>query len=500
MVTGVKVWIVSFCIMVNVGMEIDVLFKNGRVIDPETHMDAILDVAVQNDKIVFIGSVEGDNNNRTFSVSETIDISNYVLVPGFIDIHSHHQTEEGNRLQARDGVTTSMELEFGTFPVSEWYSKRQKKGSLLNYGVSTGHIMIRMTMRGIPGHQPFIDSVKLPKGDWSEKRFDEQEMNQMLKMFEDGLNAGSLGIGLGIEYVKDGATLQEIEKIFQMAQKYDTIIFVHVRESGEIHSFLEVIRNSKKYSVNSHIMHVASSSADKMVDTLKLIHSAIDDGVGITTEVYPYCASSTFIESKVYDKGWQHREGITYSNITWVQTGEKLTERTFEKYRKTGGIIMVHFMKDKYIDLAIKDLDIIIASDGIPFMDGKGHPRGSGTFSRILSHYVRKRELISLPEAIRKMSYLPAKLLGKISDDFKLKGRIQIDMDADITIFDPLKVEDMGKWTRGAIPSEGIMYVQVNGEFVVKNQELVTFDDLTKRPGKGLKSKLYDIHKSKNEL
>ena len=129
--------------------------------------------------------------------------------------------------------------------------------------------------------------------------------------------------------------------------------------------------------------------------------------------------------------------------------------------------MILHNMRERLVEMAVKHKDIIISSDGLPFIDDKyGHPRAAGTFSRVLSYYVRSHKVIGLMDAIRKMSYLPAILLEKISDEFKIRGRIKIGAIADITVFDKDKVVDMGTYTRGAIPSEGVIYVMVNGKIM----------------------------------
>ena len=489
---------------------LDILFINGRVIDPESNTDKILNVGIKGDKIEYISDQvdETSIDNHT----QIVDISGLILCPGFIDIHAHHQSKKGNEYQARDGVTTSLELEIGSYPINLWYNKRiQNSESLLNYGVSVGHVPLRLYISNKEFYindenkndddiliEPFVRGIdKLPlNGDWSEKAYDQQEMQQMLNYIEIGLKYhGGLGIGLGIEYVRNGCDRKEIYEIFKLAKKYNSLLFIHVRESSNMASFQEVISNCAIFNTSLHIMHITSSAKDHLPLVLEMIFDGVygENKLPITTEVYPYTAASTLIDSNVFAVGWQDRLGITYKDLQYVKTGERLTKDTFNRYRENeGGLVILHNMREKLVEMAIKHKDIIISSDGLPFIEDKyGHPRAAGTFSRVLSYYVRSNKVIGLMDAIKKMSYLPAKLLGKISDEFKYRGRIKKGAYADICVFDKDKVVDMGTYTRGAIPSEGIMYVMVNGEFVVKEERIVP----NVYPGRALRSNLFDPSK-----
>jgi N-acyl-D-aspartate/D-glutamate deacylase len=201
------------------------------------------------------------------------------------------------------------------------------------------------------------------------------------------------------------------------------------------------------------------------------VASAQKRGLDITTELYPYTAASTSLESAIFDEGWKEKLGITYSDIQWEATGERLTEETFKKYRQQGGVVIIHMMKPEWIKTGIQDPVTMIASDGMPYAP-KAHPRTAGTFSRVLGKYVREEGVIGLMEALKKMTIMPARRLEQVAPSMRLKGRIQVGCDADITVFDPKTIIDKADFT-GLRFSEGIKHVLVNGSFVVKNSESV---------------------------
>jgi len=155
-----------------------------------------------------------------------------------------------------------------------------------------------------------------------------------------------------------------------------------------------------------------------------------------------------------------------------VATGERLNKETFDAYRKTGGMVIIHNMKPEWIKAGIAAPGVIIASDGMPYAP-LAHPRTAGTFSRVLGKYVREEKVIDLNTAIEKMTLLPAKRLEGIAPMMRFKGRIQIGADADITIFNPNTVIDKATFEKGLEFSAGVEYVMVNGTFVLRNGKTV---------------------------
>jgi dihydroorotase len=226
-------------------------------------------------------------------------------------------------------------------------------------------------------------------------------------------------------------------------------------------------------------MHIHSTSLKATPLALRLIEGARQHGVNVTTEAYPYTAGMTRLDTALFNEGWQQALGISYDGLQWVATGERLTAETFAKYRKEGGLVAVHGIPEEIVKLALAHPAVLVASDAL-LTGGKGHPRATGTFARVLGRYVREQKALSLMDALRKMSYGPAERIGA-----KNKGRVQVGADADLAIFDPATVTDRATFEKPAETSLGIPHVLVGGTFVVRDGKLQE----GVLPGKGVKGR-----------
>ena len=453
----------------------DLVLTNGRVMDPESGLDAVRNVGVSNGRVAVI-------TTAPLQGEEILDLGGLVVAPGFIDLHTHGQDHESRLFQARDGVTTALALEDGVYPVARWYASWAGK-SIINYGATVGHIAVRIRLKhGLDvGHYPtntdwLTESAELTNFATSTLGVD--EISEMLALIERGLSEGGLGIGIGVEYTP-GASREEVFRLFQLASRRDAPVFAHVRHGGVdepktgVGGMQEVIANVAATGVSLHIVHLPSMGGRDTPVILEMIDGASARGFDVTTEVYPYTAWSTFIESQLFAPGWQAYLGIDYEDLEWARTGERLSEETFEKYRREGGQVIGHGIPETAVDLAIAHPSVVIASDGMPFGLGSAHPRGAGTFARVLGVYVRERKKLTLMSALRKMTLLPAQRLESYAPQMKLKGRLQVSADADITVFDPERVLDRATFEDPEQYSQGIVHVLVAGTFVVRDEELV---------------------------
>lgn len=452
----------------------DLVIANGRVIDPDTNTDGVRNIGIDGSQIAAI-SVD-ELRGKT-----VIDAKGLVVAPGFVDMHSHGQDDENYRYKAMDGVTTALELEVGASPVSDWYAQREGK-SLVNFGATVGHIPARMKVTGDSG-------AFLPRDKAITTKLDDDQRRQLRDLINKGLDEGAIGIGFGIAYVP-AATRKEIYDLFRLSVDRKVTNYVHLRSHGAIEpgsaieSVQEVLANASATGASLHIVHITSTGLSQTETCLQIIRGASENGVDVSTEAYPYTAAMTGLETAIFNEGWQEKMGITFKDLQWVATGERLTPATFAKYRKQGGMVVIHSIPEAVARMALRDRTVIVASDGM-LTAGKGHPRGAGSYARVLGHYVRDQKLISLMEAINKMSLLPAKRMEETVPTMRNKGRIKIGADADISVFDPDKVIDRATFENPAQYSEGFRYVLVNGVPVVSNGRLVE----GKFPGIGVRRK-----------
>ena len=439
----------------------DLVIRNGRVIDPESRTDAVRNLGISNGVIKAISS-----NN--LSGRNVIDARGLVVSPGFIDLHQHGQDDENYRFKAMDGVTTALELEVGTGFVDLWYAQREGK-SLINYGVSAGHIAARMAAM----HEPV---EFLPTGDAAHRAATEAEINDMKQRLEDGLKRGAIAVGFGIQYTPN-ASRWEILEMFRVAARYGASCHVHMRHAGvkepgsSIQALEEVISAAAITGAPLHVVHIQSTGGPATPKLLQMIAEAKARGIDVTTECYPYIAGMTDIMSAIFDEGWKEVFDIDYKDLQWAATGERLTKETFDQYRKTGGMVAVFSMTEEVVTAALKSPLTMIASDGI-LENGKGHPRTAGTYSRVLGNYVRQQGALNLLDALTKMTLMPAQRLERRVPSMKNKGRIRIGADADLTIFDPQQIIDKSTFQEPAKYSEGIKFVLVNGVLIVKDGQL----------------------------
>jgi N-acyl-D-aspartate/D-glutamate deacylase len=316
----------------------------------------------------------------------------------------------------------------------------------------------------------------VPSGEAAQRAASEEEIDQLKRLLKTGLNRGAIAVGFGINYTA-AASHWEILEMFRVAAQFSASCHVHLRYGGikepmnGVQALEEALAAAAITGTPLHVVHVTSIGLRDTPQLISMIGAARARGMDITTECYPYNAGMTSIESAIFDEGWQEKMGIDYGDLQWTATGERLTAESFAHYRKSGGMVAVFSMAEDVVNMAVAHPLTMIASDGL-LQNGKGHPRAAGTYSRILGRYVREARALTLMEALRKITLMPAQRLESRVPMMKNKGRIRVGADADLVIFDAEHIIDRATFEEPGKYSEGIKHVLVNGIFVVTDGRL----------------------------
>jgi hypothetical protein len=492
------------------GQDYDLVITNGRVIDPETKLDAVRNVGIKNGRIEVV-------TDQTLTAKETIDASGLVVAPGFIDLHVHGQDPYSIKIGLRDGVTSPLEIEAGAYPIEAYYKQREGK-SQANYGASVSHPYVRLAVLDgidIPGglvlYSDAINKAAQDGSKWSTQRTaaGSKERSAIVAAVEQGLRQGGLGIGFPVGYYTEVSS-GEVAEVATLAKRYDTFITTHVRYLSQVppSGFLglqEMLAVAEVNEVPLLVHHVPSNCLALTGEVLTYLNVARRNGVRVATEFYPYTRGSSIIGADYLGPGFQEKTGMDYGDITMVATNEKLTKETYEKYRREqpGAAMIMNHIKEADMMRAFVDPYCFVGSDAFPYIDadgkplpwdapyeaGRAHPRGAGTHAKTL-RMVREQKVIPLMEAVAKLSYFQAKFLEDSAPEMRKRGRIQPGAIADITIFDPATVTDNSDYPIGkaGLPSTGIPFVVVNGTIVVKDSEVLK--DVY--PGQAIRGRVLD--------
>jgi len=429
----------------------DVAIVGGRVMDPASGFDRVANVGLWGDRIAVITS-------RPIQGARSISAAGLVVAPGFIDMLSGTNAE-GDRYKAMDGVTTVLSTHGGPVDIAGWYAGVAKRGALLNYGTVVGHGSLRQAAGAKDGHEPATPA----------------QVRRMARLADTAMRQGALGVGFGVEYIP-GTSGDEVMELAAVAARYRGNLHAHIRLPHLLDPFLginELIAASAATGVRAEVVHIGSMAIQRQAEALRLIDRARARGIDIAADVYPYDAWMTQIGSALFEPGWREKYQLDYKDLVRPDTGEALTATTFETYRKQGGSIVCHQIPEREIILALRHPAVSVASDGTIGEGNQNHPRGAGTFCRVLGRYVREQHVLPLMTALKKMTLMPADRMARAAPAMARKGRLQAGADADITVFDPRTVADRADYKNPKQFSVGVRWVLVNGTPVVREGQLV---------------------------
>jgi N-acyl-D-glutamate deacylase len=479
----------------------DLVILNGRVMDPETMFDDVANVGIKDGKIVII-------TKSQIKGKETIDATGHVVAPGFIDTHYHATDVFASKMALRDGVTTGMDLEAGSFNVKDWYDEKAKTGWQVNYGTSASLLYNRMAVHdpdaelsvpvdfsNLPPYaaKAFKDGVQ----GWAETKSSIEEMNKVMQLLDEDLRQGAIGLAAPIAYMAIGLSSYELFESQKVVGNYGRVTSVHTRyhllsetPTEAPISFDEVFTNAMLVGAPLLMAHNNDYGWWEIEEKLQM---ARDKGLNMWSEYYPYAAGSTAITAAFLSPSeWVEKRGYKYEETIYDPIDDKyLTNETYAALMKNdpGRSVVVEFPYRKaWMNNWLAIPHMTIASDAMAgvgadakllpwdadWSEYRGHPRTSGSHG--VCFRMGREQGIPLMFTISQASYWPAKHLGDTGlESMKQRGRMQVGKIADITIFDPKTITDNSTFKVGehGIPTTGIPYVIVNGVIVVKDSEVL---------------------------
>jgi len=469
--------IFTFCLIVLsttilAAQQYDLVLEGGRVMDPETGLDALRNVGIRDGKISRVSS-------EALSGKRVIHAGGLVVAPGFIDLHQHGQDLASQQVKAFDGVTTALELEIGAPDVAQFLKAKQGH-SLIHYGTSASHVAARAAIFGAPlpaegiGPHAGIPEILPKSGPATDQPATPEQIEAMRHRLRTELDAGGLAIGMGIQYTP-GATRLEVIDMFRLAAERGLPVYTHMRSAGRvepgssIEAVSEVIGAAAITGASLHIVHINSTCLRDSMECLSMVEGARARGLDVTTEAYPYIAGMTAVNSALFNPGWREKLGIDYADLVLPDTGEHLTKQRFDELHNSSTThwVLIFANTQQVVDKVIPHPLVMIASDG-----AEGHPRNAGTYSRVLAQYVREKGTVTLMDAIRKMSLMPAQMLERSTPAARQKGRLQEGADADIVVFDANAITDRSTFEKPMEPSVGVRYLIVAGTLLVDEGKL----------------------------
>jgi dihydroorotase len=425
----------------------DLVIKNAHVMDPETGVDRPgLWVGIRGRSVVAIADTALPGG-----AGETIDAAGQVVAPGFIDVLSYTPNRYGIWNKLTDGVTTQLAMHGAAADVGAWYAGLARSRWPVNYGGAFSDPAARVLLK-ISRYRPATP----------------EQLSRLEDLARRSLEAGALGVSMSLEYTP-GATEEEVLALARLAAAYHAAVWFHARYSDTIppgtdaEGIHEILEAARMTGAAVHVDHITSAATFDMPAALDSLEAARRAGLVVTACLYPYDFWATSLAQARFDPGWQQRFGIGYDDLQIAGTTERLTPESFQRYRARGKLAVAYAIPDTAVVEALEAPFVMIGSDAILSPGNNNHPRGSGAFSRLLAVYVREKHALTLMEAIRRMTLLPARTLEARAPAMRTKGRLSAGADADIVIFDPEKIRDRSTVEHPELTSEGISWVVVGG-------------------------------------
>lgn len=423
------------------------VIRGGRVIDPETGFDAVADIGID-------GGVVTEIAYEQLEGADLIDATGLVVAPGFIDVLSYEPNDHGIWFKVADGVTTNLAMHGINARAADFFAA---------WDTDTTR---PPTHFGGAFDLPFTRSA-LGMG---AEAAGPSQLSVLADEARTAVQDGFLGIDVEPEYTP-WVTTEEITHLGHVAAEMGVPMFFHARYStadrpGEDNAAAleEVLGVARETGASVHVSHITSTGGTHtMAASLATLDAARAEGVDVTACFYPYDSWATYLGSARFSEGWQERFGITYEDLVVPGTGERLTEETFAREQARNTLVAAYAIPEEDVVAALRTPWTMLGSDSILEPGNNNHPRGAGTFARTLGRYVRDQQVLSLTDALAKMTILPAKRLEAACPALARKGRLQVGCDADITVFDPATIADRATVDDPAQESVGVQWVLVGG-------------------------------------
>jgi len=424
----------------------DSVIIGGRVMDPDSGYDAVANVGILGDRIALITTdpIVGKN---------TIDATDLVVAPGFIDVLSYEPNPYGVWYKIGDGVTTNLGMHGIKDPVDarEFFADYQGRNTPpVNFG-------------GAFSDQWYRDSIGVRSTPSA------SQLSRLRDALDAQLDAGWIGVAIDPEYAPS-IGFDEYVGLGRVAESAQMPLFTHIRYSSpgpvgrsSLDAIDEVLRVARETGVALHVDHIPSMATHVIPEALDRIETARREGLDITGCFYPYTFWGTYLGSARFDGDWRSRFRIDYGDLQVAGTSERLTESSFARYKAQNKLVVAYAIPQEDVNAVASAPWSMVGSDSIPEPANNNHPRGAGCFARLLGPYVRDLGVLSLTDALAKCTIIPARRLDARVPMLARKGRMQMDADADITVFDPATIADASSVERPAEFSRGVQYVFVNG-------------------------------------